>query len=855
MPRTITAITCVLCCAFASTVAGQRLHGEITQWDTAGYRAYDIAATANGYLWFTHTTAVVRFDPSTGAAQGYYPLGAGKSFQTIDADSSGNLWVADSNERLYKVVSATGSSTSYEIPAATFPTGCQPFGVTAGPEGKIWFTCWQDKSIGRLDPAGPTWTRFLIGGSQLPDPPMEIAFDDDGIAWFSIQRSAGNQPGFGWLDPADPSVPSSGWITSPASFDRPHGVVVHEGYVWIMDHGWNLGESQLLRINPATQAWNDYQLPDEVDDAHFLTVDSRGRLCTAGLVTSSIACFDPSTLKFQTAEIKHPEIHPMGITTDRNGHVYWTDGGTMSSDGGVGRFIPYGPSALAVGVKESLSTGSSDEGALALFFGSTDAGITVAGDQLWTEDSPGVADSAEEYDNFSWAVAAGDFDGDGSEDLAVGVPAEDFIGAVNAGAVHVFYNSHGFLNTAADDEIWHQNSGIQGVAEGGDRFGRAVAAGDFDGDGYDDLVVGAPSEHVGDVSDCGALHVIFGSPSGLTSVDNQLWYQGKDGIANLCETSDEFGAVLAVGNFDGDQFDDLAIGVPRENWGSLIDAGIVQILYGSLGGLTWSGDQEFRQGADGVLDATEAYDGFGHALAVGNFNNDEYDDLAIGAPGESTSVLKAVGAVNVLFGSATGLSASIDQMFFQQAGLLGDDWEAGDYFGWSLAAADFNGDWYDDLAIGVPYESVVFGLTPVSSAGAVNVVFGDASGISLADTEIWHQDSTGIGSYPEQGDKFGYTLAAGDFDDDGFRDLVVGVEFEDQVADDAGAAHVIYGAIGGLTGTGSQYLRQNNPDVLDDAETGDHFGWSLCSLVGRTEVILLDGFESGGTSFWSSTVD
>lgn len=854
MPKTSCSIICILCITVAATCAGQALHGDITEWDAAGYRAYDIEATDDGYLWFTHEIAVVRFDPDTGGTLGYYPSGADRSFQTIDADSNGNLWVADNNERLYRLVAATGASTAFEVPAAIFPSECRPFGVTAGPAGNIWFTCWQDKSIGRLDPSGPTWTRFLIGGLQLPDPPMELAFDSDGIAWFSMQRSAGNSPGFGWLDPDDPSAGSSGWVVSPASFDRPHGIIVHHGYVWIMDHGWNGAESQIVRVHPDTKAWNTYQLPDEVDDAHFLTVDKHGRLCSAGFVSSSIACFDTTTLLFQTAQIKHPDVDPMGVTTDSKGNIYWTDAGGLGSDGGVGRFVPFGPSALAVGVLESLDTSSSEEGAVALFFGSADAGLTFDGDQLWTEDSAGVADTAEANDNFSWAVAAGDFDGNGSEDLAVGVPGEDVSGDVNAGAVHVFYNSHGFLNTAADDVIWHQDAGIQGVTEGGDRFGRAVAAGDFNGDGFDDLVVGVPSEHIGDVSDSGALHVIFGSPSGLTAVDNQLWYQGKDGIANAPETSDEFGAVLAVGNFDGDQFDDLAIGIPREDWGSLTDSGIVQVLYGSLGGLTFSGDQQFRQGADGLLDINETYDWFGHALAVGNFNNDDYDDLAIGAPLEALAGLAGAGAVNVLFGSGSGLTTTGNQMLYQAPGLFEDDWEAGDYFGWALAAADFDGDWHDDLAIGVPYESVIVESTTVSSAGAVNVVYGSLSGISLAGTQTWHQNTTGIGSLCEQGDKFGYTLTTGEFNDDGFRDLVVGVEFEDQVADNAGGAHVIYGFFSGLVGTGSLYLRQYDSNVQDTDETGDRFGWALTTLVGRTDVFFTDGFESGGTAFWSSVV-
>ena len=106
------------------TAAAQRLHGAITQWDTAGFRAYDVTATTDGYLWFTHTSTVVRFDPSSGATLAYHPLGSDKAFQTIDADGDGNLWVADFNDRIYRLVAATGSSTSFEVPAATFPAGC-----------------------------------------------------------------------------------------------------------------------------------------------------------------------------------------------------------------------------------------------------------------------------------------------------------------------------------------------------------------------------------------------------------------------------------------------------------------------------------------------------------------------------------------------------------------------------------------------------------------------------------------------------------------------------------------------------------------------------------------------------------
>ena len=132
---------------------------------------------------------------------------------------------------------------------------------------------------------------------------------------------------------------------------------------------------------------------------------------------------------------------------------------------------------------------------------------------------------------FASALASGDFNNDGFDDLALGVRGEDIGAVANAGAVNVLRGSGAGL-TAAGDQIWHQDSaGILDVAESGDAFGSALAVGDFNNDGFDDLAVGAHDEDVGTVANAGALNVLRGSAAGLTAAGNQIWHQDSAGIA------------------------------------------------------------------------------------------------------------------------------------------------------------------------------------------------------------------------------------------------------------------------------------------------------------------------------------
>ena len=145
-----------------------------------------------------------------------------------------------------------------------------------------------------------------------------------------------------------------------------------------------------------------------------------------------------------------------------------------------------------------------------------------------SQDSSGVTGVSQAGDHFGSALAFGDFDGDGAGDLAVGAPGESAGGAANAGAVWVFYGSAAGLH-AGREQVFDQDNlpGGDGGTETGDQFGFAVAAGDVDGDGFDDLAIGSPFENQPDPSlscgfdlscdDVGLVHLIFGSASGLAA--------------------------------------------------------------------------------------------------------------------------------------------------------------------------------------------------------------------------------------------------------------------------------------------------------------------------------------------------
>ena len=485
----------------------------------------------------------------------------------------------------------------------------------------------------------------------------------------------------------------------------------------------------------------------------------------------------------------------------------------------AGDFNGDGFADLAIGVPFEDLGGLFSPGAVNVIQGSA-AGLTAAGDQFLHQNSAGVLGTGAAFEFFGWALAAGDFDNDGFADLAVGVHSED-IGAIDsAGAVNVLQGSAAGL-TAAGDQLWQQGAGgLLDAAEAFDHFGSALAAGDFNADGFADLAIGVYGEDIGAIGSAGAVQVLLGSAIGLTSVGNQIWHQNSGGIDDTAEASDFFGSALAAGDFNADGFADLAIGVHNESVGAVAGAGMVHVLLGSGAGLTSVGSQLWSQDSGNVLDFVEAGDEFGRALATGDFNQDGFDDLAIGVPSEDLLVAGA-GSVNMLLGSAAGLTDVGNDAWHQEMPGIEDTAEADDRFGHTLAAADFDADGIDDLAIGVVDEDV----GALANAGAVNMLLGSPGGLSSVDDQFWSQDSGGTLGVAEADEQFGNSLAAGDFDNDGFADLAVGVFAENQGAIFAvGAVNILPGSATGLTAAGDQRWHQNSAGILDTAEFGDGFG-------------------------------
>ncbi|REJ82786.1 MAG: hypothetical protein DWQ36_05810 [Acidobacteria bacterium] len=470
---------------------------------------------------------------------------------------------------------------------------------------------------------------------------------------------------------------------------------------------------------------------------------------------------------------------------------------------------------LAVGAPGDKFFGNllEDSGAVSVLYGGP-AGLSASDDQILYQNGNSLPESD---DFFGSALAAGHFNDDLYCDLAVGSPGEDLNGDEDVGAFDVFYGSSSGLEDTSTTfyQVGPPTLNNHGsTPEAFDQFGSSFAVGNFNGDAYHDLAVGAPLENWNTTTNSGHVIVYHGSATGL--VVHSGWSQARADIQGVEEAGDEFGHSLAAGDFDDDGFDDLAIGVPGQEIDGDVRSGAVSVIVGSATGLTPDADLLYSQDTPGIGPASEPDDEWGRVLAAGNFNGDDYEDLAVGSPLEGLVGASDAGAFGVMYGSVFGpLAASYDSYTQDQIGGGGAS-EGGDQFGYSLAAGNVDGDEYDDLLIGSPFEDVV----AIVNAGAFVIAYGSDQGIQPERADWITQAAISVET-SETADYFGMTVAFGDFDRDGHYEAVIAAPGED--------VPCTLNCVGTATDAGVVI-------VMDDGSIFD------------------DGFEAGSTAAWSSTV-
>jgi hypothetical protein len=432
----------------------------------------------------------------------------------------------------------------------------------------------------------------------------------------------------------------------------------------------------------------------------------------------------------------------------------------------------------------------------------THLNATTPQDQLFTAPSAAVGYGA--------TLAAGDFNGDGCTDLAVAYTADRSSFSLGHGAVAIFLGHPSGLKysglTLAPDATLDANF-----------FGYAMGVGDLNGDGKPDLVVGEPGENA-------AWAFLGGTPTGVHATGTKV-VEGHGGVPGGDQPLDFFGQTIAVGDFNGDGHDDVAIGAPYEDNGS----GRVYVLRGGSTStpLSITGIKVWSQNSPGVPGTVEQGDNFGGALAAGHFKSDfGTADLAIGAPGESLpGGPSGAGIVDVLFSTAsTGLTGTGAQEWSQASTGVPGTPEINGAFGSVLAAADFNGDLKDDLAVGQPSATV----NSQYQAGAVTVLYGESSGLDPHGVQRFTESTAGVPGSPEANDNFGGALATVRITNDNRYDLVVGVPGESFGTLSAGAMELIP-SVGttGLSGIGTTLWDAGTAGIKGAGCDNCEFGYSI----------------------------
>ena len=458
---------------------------------------------------------------------------------------------------------------------------------------------------------------------------------------------------------------------------------------------------------------------------------------------------------------------------------------------------------------------------------------------------PGDANGSSGPSQRSLSVSsAGDINGDGIDDLVIGALGADqpganpYASAYNAGESYVVFGSAAPFPAALNLSALNGTNGfiINGIGAS-DYSGASVsAAGDINGDGIDDLIIGAYGVRPNIYSSTGESYIVFGSVAPFPAALELSSLNGANGFAingiNVVDHNSGW-SVSAAGDINGDGVDDLIIGGPYADPGQ--STGKSYVVFGSAGPFPAALNLAALNGANGfIINGIDPGDFSGKSVsAAGDINGDGIDDLIIAAPGADPAGLYNAGECYVIFGSVTPFPAAFNLAALNGTnGFTIDGSPLSSTIGWNSisVAGDINGDSIDDLVIGASEASPNGQLF----AGMSYVVFGSAAPFPAA---LELSSLNGVNGFIINGinenERSGWSVsAAGDFNGDGVDDLVIGAfgayPNGASAAGAAGKTYVVFGSTSPFPAAlDFAALNGANGFTLNGIDAGDQSGKSV----------------------------
>lgn len=437
-----------------------------------------------------------------------------------------------------------------------------------------------------------------------------------------------------------------------------------------------------------------------------------------------------------------------GATTNDNAGIMVTASGDLDADG---------YSDIAISASDTTNAGS-----VYILYGKSSSFSA-----LILPASPTIELTGDSANDSVSTLAFGDINNDGYDDLLVGATKDDGTVGSDIGTIFLVYGSATRLTSGL---LSARGAKFTGETDANESVGSAVASGDVNGDGYDDIIFGASTNN-DNGAQSGAVFLIYGQStafiSSTLSSATRVQFSGKSSF-------DKAGGRVATGDINSDGFDDLLIDAMMNSDGAN-KAGAIFIVYGQSA--TLSG---------GILSSSNSVEITGEAAndnlsypSTGDINGDGYDDIVMGSVRNSDGAQNA-GAVYIIYGQSATLSTSSVSTAVEFTGKA-----VADAFGVNVVA-DINNDGYEDILM-----SASFNDDAGSGAGAMYLVYGKAAAFTGITSVT---DSTVIAiNGSTAGEAFGTSIGFGDVNGDGYKDLLVGAPtYNPSSATNTGAAYLGY---------------------------------------------------------------